>query len=214
MRIILFTMIRCGGRIHNAPTSDLPKFPYLLPSRHPLATLIIMDTYQKLHHAGASNTLCQVYWIPAIRQKVRYYISVLFATNYQGNLTGLQTLPHYPKHMLMKVHHSHFTGALYIKDRGEEKKAYICLFTCAATRAVHLEIVQDLSVESFLLAFRRFACRKSFPRKILSDNASTYLVVMEDLQKLFKSDTLKETLGYQNITWNFILKRAPWYGGL
>ena len=32
---------------------------------------------------------------------------MLFATNYQGNLTGLQTLPHYPKHVLMKVHHSH-----------------------------------------------------------------------------------------------------------
>ena len=65
---------------------------------------------------------------------------------------------------------------------------YICLFTCASTRAVHLEIVQDLTVESFLLAFRRFSSRKSLPRQMLSDNTSTYLAEAEDLQKLFESE--------------------------
>ena len=48
---------------------------------------------------------------------------------------------------------------------------------------------------------------------MLSDNASTYLAAAEDLQKLFKSDTQKESLGHQNITWYFIPRRAPWYGG-
>ena len=43
---------------------------------------------------------------------------------------------------------------------------------------------------------------------MLLDNASTYLAAMEDLQKLFESDTLKETLGHQKITWHFILKHA------
>ena len=106
-----------------------------------------------------------------------------------------------------------FTGALHVKNGGDERKVYICMFTCASTRAVHLEIVQDLTVESFLLAFRRFSSRKSLPRQMLSDNASTYLAAAEDLQKLFESDTLKETLGCQNITWHFIPKRAPWYSG-
>lgn len=45
-----------------------------------------------------------------------------------------------------------FTGALYVKER-EETKVYICLFTYAVTRAVHLEVVGDLTVETFLLAF-------------------------------------------------------------
>ena len=67
-------IIQCGGRIHNAPTSDLTKFPYLLPPKHPLTDMIIIDTHNKLYHSGVSNTvtaLCQVYWIPAIRQQVR-----------------------------------------------------------------------------------------------------------------------------------------------
>ena len=46
-----------------------------------------------------------------------------------------------------------FTGALYVKELSREKKVYICLFTCACTRGVHLEIVSDLTVDSFILAF-------------------------------------------------------------
>ena len=42
-----------------------------------------------------------------------------------------------------------FTGALYVRDSIGERKVYICLFTCACTRAVHLELVCDLSVDSF-----------------------------------------------------------------
>jgi len=49
-----------------------------------------------------------------------------------------------------------FTRALFVKEEQQEKKVYICLFTCAVTRAVHLEIVGDLTVETFLLAFRHF----------------------------------------------------------
>ena len=47
-----------------------------------------------------------------------------------------------------------FTGALYIRAPEGENKAYICLFMCANTRAVHLEVVSDLSEETFLQAFR------------------------------------------------------------
>ena len=48
---------------------------------------------------------------------------------------------------------------------------------------------------------------------MISDNASTYLATAEEIRELFKSDDLKETLGRQRVTWSFIPKRAPWYGG-
>lgn len=80
-------------------------------------------------------------------------------------------------------------------------------------RALHLEIVVDLTVETFLLAFRRFSSRKSAPHTMLSDNASTFLATAEELNKLMTSETLKEALGGQNIRWHFIPKCAPWYGG-
>ena len=41
-----------------------------------------------------------------------------------------------------------FTGALYVWINGVENKVYICLFTCATTRGVHLEIVTDLTTDT------------------------------------------------------------------
>ena len=64
-------LICCGGRIHNAPTSNLAKFLYLLPSKYLVTKLIVVDTHKKLHHGGVSITvtaLCQVYWILCRRQ--------------------------------------------------------------------------------------------------------------------------------------------------
>ena len=94
-----------------------------------------------------------------------------------------------------------------------ESKVYICLFTCATTRAIHLEVVTDLSVETFMLAFRRFVSRKSLPHIMMSDNASTYLSATEELRGMLNSKELEASLGKCGITWKFIPKKVPWYGG-
>jgi len=77
-----------------------------------------------------------------------------------------------------------FSGALYVQHEGDEVKVYLCLFTCATTRTLHLEIVQDLSTETFLLTFRKFAARHSLPTIMISDNAFTYLSAADELKKL------------------------------
>ena len=115
--------------------------------------------------------------------------------------------------MIVSVSGVDFTAAVYVKDSEGEQKVYICLFTCAATRAVHLEIVVDLTVGTFLLAFHRFSSKKSVPHTMISDNASTFLTAVEELENLMTSETLKEALEGQNVRWHFIPKRAPWYGG-
>ena len=81
---------------------------------------------------------------------------------------------------------------------------YICLFTCANTRAVHLEVVTDLTEENFLQAFRRFVGRKSLPRLMISDNTSTYQSAAKELEKMFSSTTLSEQLTKQGTTWQLV----------
>jgi len=46
------------------------------------------------------------------------------------------------------------TGAQHMRNNGTEAKVYICLFTCGLSRIVHLEVACDLSVQTFLRAFR------------------------------------------------------------
>lgn len=59
-----------------------------------------------------------------------------------------------------------FAGPLFISDPSNSKedlnKVYICLFTCASTRAIHLELTRDLSVRAFLLAFEDFQVGEDF----------------------------------------------------
>jgi transposase InsO family protein len=106
-----------------------------------------------------------------------------------------------------------FAGALYVKTPTAQEKVYMCLFTSANTRAVHLEVVTDLMVPTFVAAFRRFASRKSLPKVMISDNASTYQSAAEELAQLLNSSELKSQLGSRGIERKFVPKRAPWYDG-
>ena len=66
-----------------------------------------------------------------------------------------------------------FAGPLYVwkgKQVSEQVKAYVCFFTCAATRAVHLELRPDLSADMFLLAFRQFISQSGTPSKAVGSN--------------------------------------------
>jgi len=215
-------IICCGGRIHNAPVSHQTKFPYLLPQKHRLTELIVRYIHEQHFHCGTNSTvtyLQQSYWLPAARRCVRSILRrCVICNKLSGNHYKAPNPPPLPKHRLQmmspfSVTGIDFTGALYIRTSSGESKAYICLFTCASTRAVHLEVVTDLSEETFLQAFRRFSSRKSLPKLLVSDNASTFMAAADDLRKLFTSRTMHEGLGKQGIEWKFIPCRAPWYGG-
>ena len=73
-----------------------------------------------------------------------------------------------------------YFGSLYIKQYPDashqqaEKKVWVCLFTCLVVRAVHLEIVEDMSTDQFLLGLRRFIARRGAPCQIISDNAKQF----------------------------------------
>ena len=73
-----------------------------------------------------------------------------------------------------------FSGPLNVKEESKYnqrsiRKSYIALFTCASTRATHLEQLPSLSTEGFLQAFRRFSSRRGLPRILISDNAKTLI---------------------------------------
>ena len=51
------------------------------------------------------------------------------------------------------------------------------IFTCCCTRAVHIELTPDLSVKSFILAFKRFILRCGIPENIIIDNFKTFKAV-------------------------------------
>ena len=89
----------------------------------------------------------------------------------------------------------------------------MCLFTCASTRAVHLEMTKGLGVQAFLLGFRRFATRRGLPATLNSDNAKTFKSSSKEIRKITRAEEVWCFLTNKRINWNFIIEKAPWWGG-
>jgi transposase InsO family protein len=107
-----------------------------------------------------------------------------------------------------------YTGALLVKDNSTMIKTYICLFTCAITRAVHLELVENLTAEAFIAALQRFSGRRSYPNVIMSDNASNFTNSSKMISEILHSNVVNNYFLDHKIEWKFITPGAPWQGGV
>lgn len=83
-----------------------------------------------------------------------------------------------------------YAGPVYIKRGAARKptilKAYICIFVSLSVKAVHLELVSDLTAEAFLACLRRFIARRGKPTLILSDYGTNFVGVMRLLREFFE----------------------------
>ncbi|XP_070573704.1 uncharacterized protein [Ptychodera flava] len=203
--------LRCGSRVHNAALDYVTKFPALLPPHHEFTKLVVLKAHERVFHGGVQSTVTQIrqqYWIPKIRRivsKILHNCVTCLKVEGKPYTNPVQApLPAYRVNITppFSVTGVDFTGALLTK-------AYVCLFTCAVTRAIHLELVPDLTTKTFLLAFRRFAARRSLPSRMLSDNASTYISGAEEIRSLLDTPDVRDYLSSQRVKWTFIPKRAP-----
>ena len=107
-------------------------------------TWVILQAHTQLHHSGVNATLtllCQCYWIPSGRQRVRSLISkCVICKRVAGKPYAAPDPPPLVKDQVNATHPFEVTGvdstgAMYICSGTGEHKVYICLFTCAVSRA-------------------------------------------------------------------------------
>uniref|UniRef100_A0A1X7TQD7 Integrase catalytic domain-containing protein n=1 Tax=Amphimedon queenslandica TaxID=400682 RepID=A0A1X7TQD7_AMPQE len=97
-----------------------------------------------------------------------------------------------------------FAGPLFIKEHREcESKVWVCLFPCCATRAIHLDIVNNMSVQSFI----RFAARRGLPDRMISDNAKTFKGAARIIGKIMKYTDVHQYLENFRVKWVFNVER-------
>ena len=215
-------ILRCKGRLGNAPLDIATRYPILLPRQHHVTRLIVEACHRKVNHGGVKETLVELrseYWAPKGRQLVKKTLhQCVICKKLEGLPYKAYKRAELPETRVTDVPaFTHvgvdFAGPLFTKTTRGTTKTYICLFTCATSRAIHLELLPDLSSEAFIRGLQRFAGRRGTPASITSDNAKTFKRANKDLAQLFKARKAQDFAANRGITWNFILEKAPWWGG-
>ena len=98
-------------------------------------------------------------------------------------------------------------------------KAYVCVFVSLTVKAVHLEVVSDLTTGSFIAS--RCIARRGIPSLIWSDNGTNFVGAAHEISALFQflksqhtQSAIIDFLSSHKIEWKFIPQHAPHFGGL
>lgn len=114
-----------------------------------------------------------------------------------------------------------YSGAIMVrtmKGRGHRAtKAYVVIFVCLATKAVHIELAGDLTTAAFIAAYERFISRRGLCSDLYSDNATNFAgaaaVFLRSERQLFDSH-VQTALATKGTTWHFSPPLAPHFNGL
>ena len=209
-------ILRCHGRIGNAPVPFDTKYPILLPRRHPFTLLVVRDSHVSVGHNKTKETLNhlrQSYWIPKGRSLVRTVINKCqLCKIFEGQKCRYPDAPILPKERLDQNFAFtniglDYAGPVHIRNTfGTDEstyKAWIALITCSTTRAVYLDIAQDYSSDALIQMLERFFNRYGASSTIVSDNGSN-----------FTSNASKEFAKSRMIRWSYNIEAAPWQGGM
>jgi hypothetical protein len=225
-------LLKVGGRLQMSKLSENSKHPIILPSNSHFTKLVIAEAHNKTLHGGQQlmlHFLRSKYWILNAKNLVKNYIRrcvtcIRYAAKTTSQLMGqLPTCRVTPSKPFL---HSgvDYAGPVNIKvskGRGHRShKGYICLFVCLATRAVHIEVVTDMTSQGFLAAFKRFVARRGHCSVLWSDNGTNFVGASKELKKIFANERaltnseVATALANNQTDWHFIPPHAPNFGGI
>jgi len=210
---------RLKGRFQNSTMTTDEKHPIILRDGSSTFTkLVIWDAHQEVMHHGIETTLAclrKKFWIIKGRKTVKSVIrKCVICIRHQAKTLQPEETPDLPDFRIDTYSKAFnatgidFAGPLFYRNlcksncKTDSLKCYILLLTCATSRAIHLELVSDMSTQSFIRAFRRFVALRGTPSLITHDNAKT-----------FKATDVKTYMLKRGIKQQFILPASPWWGG-
>ena len=226
-------LLRVGGRLDNANLSYDRCHPYILHNKCNFTTILVMHYHVLYQHADVMllrSILLRKYWIINSKNVIKKCVKQCMVcirmcaksrSQLMGNLPEERVNPS-PAFAKCGVD---YAGPFLIKNYkgrcNKLSKAYMSLFICFSTRAIHLELVSDLTKEAFIAALKRFIARRGKPSDIYCDNGRNFVGAkshFETFRKFLQSDDFKsgvnQFLVSELITWHMIPAYTPHMGGL
>ena len=206
----------CMGRIQG-------HYPVYLPTYSIISEKVVANSHLATLHGGVGLTMAHVrehYWIPRLRQLAKKLRKGCFGCKRMhatplhppppGMLPPERTVGSRPFEVIGLDYAGPFP---YKVSKKKEGKAYLMLYTCSLTRAVHLELLPDQTAKTFVPSLKAMIARRGRPKRIYSDNFSTFISSAKWLKRVVKNEETHDFLASNEIQWRFNLSRAPWWGG-
>ncbi|XP_060858122.1 uncharacterized protein LOC132935520 [Metopolophium dirhodum] len=216
-------LILVGGRLENSDIADGQKHPIVLPASHKITRLIFEAYHLELLHGGPQLMLSEVrrlYWPLLGRVTARSVVWHCVKCTKARPRFNHPIMAPLPRDRVQctrpfTVTGVDFAGPIYIRSglrRVAAKKAWIAIFVCFSTKAIHLELADDLSSKSFMATFRCFMARRGKCAKVFSDNGTNFVGAQKELISMMKKASVD--LEKEGIEWHFNPPSAPHFGGI
>ncbi|OXA47646.1 Pro-Pol polyprotein [Folsomia candida] len=210
-------LLRVKTKILNLPDTDAFRKPVLLPKNSLVVDQLIRTEHLRNKHAGLQimmSKLREKVWILQSRQAIKKVLSrCTVCRRFTSKKCEVPCAPLPEARVklarVFQVIGIDLAGPLFLKT-GE--KVWMVLYTCAVYRAVHLEIVTQLTAEEFLLSLHRFISRRGRPSIIYTDNGTNFEGASNAIN-LLDWERIQQETKVTRIEWKFIVPSSPWWGG-
>lgn len=235
-------LLRVGGRLENSDSSYQQKHQVFVPPESAIGKLLIRNAHFKtLHGVGAVTKayLRPRFWFLRIGMAIKSFTHRCPVCIRYRKQAGEQLMGQLPAvRVTMAEPFSRvgvdFAGPFKLKKLPGKQmplrqaasmpyrepptvKGWIVVYVCLVTRAMHLDVVQGLTVEEFLETFAKLISRRGLCNEIWSDNGTTFVGANNEMARVLKEWNGKiphEQLAAYGTTWRFITPSAPFQGGI
>ncbi len=147
----------------------IKKHPVVLPKHGLIVKRLIQHLHQQTGHGGRTTTMNALrqngYWIISASTLVKSTIHLCISCQkYRGKL-GKQKMANLPEYRINDANLPPFSycgvdmfGTFRIKQKRTQCKRFVTLFTCLTSRAIHLEVTNEMSIDSFILCLCKISC--------------------------------------------------------
>lgn len=199
--------------------------PVLLPGKHRFTELVIRHHHARMGHQFEDGTICSIrrrYWIPKLRPllrsvKLRCPSCIVRKAKpsppVAGQLPPDRVTPFLPPFYYTGLD---YFGAVNIKIGRRQEKMWVALFTCLTTRAIHMEIAEDLSTDACLMVIKNFCKLRGTPGRIRSDCGTNFVGADNIIRRtvdFIEPNEMRRELGINGIEWTMNSPGNPEAGG-
>ena len=194
----------------------------LLEYSHPMSKLIMRECHE-MDHGGLDRTLMRtrnLVWIVRGRALAKVVKANCFGCKLRAKVLQQQIMAPLPESRLPPAPVFHSTavdlfGPITIRDTVKKRVSGKCwgvIFCCTVTSAIHLEVTEDYSCDSFLLCLRRFMNLRGTPARIQSDPGEQLMAAAAELGRWDYSKIIEWTNG-QQVEWHKIPAGSQHFNG-